>query len=109
MTDLPQTVLHRLSELPEGVWAGELADVECIHCGHNSWCETEDELGYETHWAHHVDAYECLFCGATGGRVVDGRNDTPVTSRYVGCMESTDEPDWAIDPDNPPWDDGDSE
>jgi hypothetical protein len=27
--DLTQTVRHRLSELPEDVWAGELADVAC--------------------------------------------------------------------------------
>jgi len=109
LDDLPQPVRHRLSELPDDVWAGELADVECIHCGHNSWAETDDELGYERHWAHHVDAYECLFCGAVGGRVVDGRNDTPVTARHVGCMESTETTILAIDPENPPWADDDDE
>jgi Zn ribbon nucleic-acid-binding protein len=107
--DIPQTVQERLSTLSSDKWAGELAAVECTHCGHNSWAETDDDLGYERHWAHHVEAYECLYCGATGGRVVDGRNDTPVTARYVGCMESMETIDWGIDSDNPPWaDDGDS-
>ena len=110
LDDIPQTVRHRLSELPDDTWAGELADVECTHCGHNSWCESEDQLSYHNHWAHGVEAYECLNCGATGGRVTDMRNDTPVTNRYVGCMVSTETVDWGINPENPPWeaDDGDS-
>jgi hypothetical protein len=79
------------------------------HCGHNSWAETHDELGYENHWAHSVESYECLYCGATGGRVVDGRNDTPVTARYVGCLTSTQQSIPAIDPENSPWADDDGE
>lgn len=109
--DLPQTVRHRLSELPDDLWAGELADVECSHCGHNSWCETDDDLGYADQYKHAVTAYECLYCGATGGLVADMRTTTGWSERLVGALESTRETFDGLDPDNLPWevDDGESE
>jgi len=87
LDDLPQPVRERLLELPKGVWAGPLEDTCCVHCGHNSWAESDDDLGYTDYYEHYVDAFECLYCGAIGGWVTDARQDTQLKRWMVGALE----------------------